>query len=238
MLKQKIKINSYDVGENGEIKISSMMKYMQELAVEDIASAGATYESMRDDDMVFVIIRCGIRIMSPVRKYDELEILTVNNEINGITFVREFIFYRGGLPVAEATTQWVLMSYSRRMPLRPASLRYPCEPARMDIKGVELFRRLTDPDASHAERCGTFTVRRSELDENRHLNNTVYADVVLDYCGRDTGSVERFRVNFVQESLLGDEIEIFRDVCENSVELFGVNRRTGKRCFEADIKFV
>lgn len=237
MLRQKIKVNSYDVGENGEIKISSLMKYMQELAVEDIASTGATYEIMRDrDDMVFVIIRCGIKMLSPVRKYDELEILTVNNEINGITFVREFIFYRGSLPVAEATTQWVLMSYSRRTPLRPTALKFPCEPVRMDINGVELLRRIAF-DTAGSECRGVFTVRRSALDENRHLNNTVYADLVLDHCGRDSGSVESCRINFVGEALLGDEIEIFRAENGGRTELCGINRRTGKHCFDADIKF-
>ena len=236
MLKQKIKINSYDVGENGEIKVSALMKYMQELAVSDIAGTGATYEKMRADDMVFVIIRFAINFLQPVRKYDEIEILTVNNRIEGVVFVREYLFYRGGLPVAEATTHWVLMSYSRRMPLRPSALNYPCDPVGMDIKGVELLRR-TDIDTSDPSAAEPYTVRWSALDENRHLNNTVYADLVFDHCDADIGSVKTCRINFTGESLAGDVIDIFSAPAQNGSVVCGVNRRTGKRCFEADVRF-
>ena len=210
MLKQKIKINSYDVGENGEIKVSALMKYMQELAVSDIAGTGATYEKMRADDMVFVIIRFGINFSQPVRKYDEIEILTVNNRIEGVVFVREYLFYRGGLPVAEATTHWVLMSYSRRMPLRPSALNYPCDPVGMDIKGVELLRR-TDIDTSDPSAAEPYTVRWSALDENRHLNNTVYARWAADLTGEDYARSHRLRsllVEYKKELPLGAEAEL------------------------------
>ena len=236
MLKQKIKVNSYDVGENSEIKLSALMKYMQEIAVEDISGTGATYEKMREDDMVFVIIRFGINFLSPIRKYDEIEILTVNNRIDGIVFVREFIIYRGGIPVAEATTHWVLMSYSRRFPLRPSALRWPCEPAGMDIRGVELLKK-SETDVPDKAESTPYTVCWSALDENRHLNNTVYADLVFDHCGCDIGSVKSCRINFDGEALGGDIIDIFTGPGENGASVCGMNRRTGKLCFEADVRF-
>lgn len=237
MLKQKIKINSYDVGENGEVKVSALMKYMQELAVSDVAGVGATYEKLREDDTVFVIIRFGINFISPIRKYDEIEIMTVNNQINGIVFVREFLFYRGGAIVAEATTHWVLMSFLRRVPLRPSALRYPCDPAGIDIRGVELLGK-TEVDVSDPSRSTPYTVCWSALDENRHLNNTVYADLVFDHCGVEIGGVKSCRINFTGEALAGDVIDIFSAPAKNGSAVCGVNRRTGKHCFEADVRFV
>lgn len=237
MLKKKITVNSYDVGENGEIKVSALMKYMQQLAVDDIADTGATYESMRNDDTVFVIIRFALKFFSPVRKYDEIEIMTVNNQINGITYVREYLFYRGGIPVAQATTHWVLMSFARRLPLRPSALKYDVPPANMDIQSLELLRKLgLTPE--NAENKSEYTVRWSSLDENRHLNNTIYADLVFDHCGCDIGSVDTCRINFTGESLKDDVLDIYSSPVPGGAEVFGVNRRTGKRCFESDIRFV
>ncbi|MBO4501194.1 MAG: hypothetical protein J5760_03035 [Clostridia bacterium] len=237
MLKKKITVNSYDVGENGEIKVSSLMKYMQQLAVDDIADTGATYEKMRADDCVFVIIRFALKFFSQIRKYDELEMLTVNNRINGITFVREYLLYRGGVPVAQATTHWVLMSFLRRMPLRPSALRYDVSPANMDIQSLELLRKLELTPETAANK-DEFKVNWSSLDENRHLNNTVYADLVFDHCGCEIGPVDTCRINFTGESLANDVLDIYSSPVPGGAEVFGVNRRTGKRCFESDIRFV
>ena len=236
MLTKTIKINSYDVGENSELKLSSLMKYMQQLAVDDIASAGATYESMRADDMVFVIIKFGIEFVSPVRKNDVLEIQTVNNAISGAVFVREFVFRRGGAVVANATTHWVLMSYSRRVPLRPSSLKNGAEPMGLDIKGAGLIKKF-EFDLSAAQSAGEYTVYRSSLDENRHLNNTVYADIVLDRCGFSTGSVKECRINFTGEALEKDILDVYTIPRASGAAVCGVNRRTQKHCFEAEIEF-
>ena len=92
MLEQTIKIKSYDVHPNGVVKISALQKYMQQIAREDSDSYGATYAKMREANMVFVITRLAVEFERPLRDEDIVTIRTINNRLEGASFVREFCF--------------------------------------------------------------------------------------------------------------------------------------------------
>ena len=95
MLEQTIKIKSYDVHPNGVVKISALQKYMQQIAREDSDSYGATYAKMREANMVFVITRLAMEFERPLRDEDIVTIRTINNRLEGASFVREFLFFSG-----------------------------------------------------------------------------------------------------------------------------------------------
>ena len=235
MIKKKITIESYEVGPKGNVKLSALMKHMQQTALEDCDQYGASYENMREEDLVFVIIRFGIRFFRPIRKNDVIEILSVNDRVDGIVFVRDFLIYKDGLPVAEASTHWVIMSFSRRRPMRPTSTKYPMPELKMGITSLELPRNIC-PDGEF-DSSEKHIVRYSELDENDHLNNTVYADLVYDYSGCEIGDVEKCFISFSSEALLGDTLAINRRTDGKSAEMRCINERSGKVCFEASINF-
>ena len=74
-------------------------------------------------------------------------------------------------------------------------------------------------------------VRHCDLDHNKHMNNTNYADLVLSATmGKD---FSHFEINFVNECLLGDKIEI-STVCENQ-QNFVVGKTDDKTVFCAVI---
>ncbi len=235
MIKKKIKIESYEVGPNGNVKLSALMKHMQQTALEDCDQYGASYENMREEDLVFVIIRFGIRFFRPIRKNDVIEILSVNDRIEGIVFVRDFLIYKDGVPAAEATTNWVMMSYSRRRPMRPTATKYPVPEMRMGVTSLELPHNIC-PDGVF-DSSEKHTVRYSELDENEHLNNTVYADLVYDYSDCEIGDVENCFISFNSEALKDDVLVISRRKTEKGAEMKCVNERSGKVCFEGIINF-
>jgi medium-chain acyl-[acyl-carrier-protein] hydrolase len=236
MIRKKIKIEGYEVFPDSTVKLSALMKHMQQAACDDIDQFGLTYEALRQDDMVFVIIKMGISFNREIRKGDEIEILTVNNSVEGIVFIREFILYKDGLPVAEATTHWVLMSYERRLPVRPARLRHPMPEVNMDINGVYLPRKLIE------EKSFDFEIRHkvvySELDENRHMNNTVYADLIYDYAPYNIEKpVKSCRIYYNGEALLWDVLNIKVKATEKGHIVSCVNETRGKSCFEGEISF-
>ena len=77
MQKSKIKITNYDVFENGRIKLSSILRYMQELAREDSDACGATYELLRSHNMVFVITKLALEFHGDIYDGDEIELSTM-----------------------------------------------------------------------------------------------------------------------------------------------------------------
>ena len=58
--------------------------------------------------------------------------------------------------------------------------------------------------------AGEYTVRWSDTDRNGHLNNTHYADLMLDYlpAERLSGAPAEVDLHFAGECLLGDTLEM------------------------------
>jgi len=72
------------------------------------------------------------------------------------------------------------------------------------------------------------------LDENRHLNNCLYADLIFDYTNRVYTSPE-IQISFMNEAREDDVIAISRIVSEGCEYFIGYNETHGTRCFEAAV---
>jgi acyl-ACP thioesterase len=120
---------------------------------------------------------------------------------------REFeLMDEQGAIVARATTSWVVIDMARRRPVRLGDLLpdYPLVP-----------RRALDDDflplpglGSVAQEVG-FTVRQSDLDMNRHVNNAVYVGWALESTSERTAAALRpvdIEVGFRAEALAGDTV--------------------------------
>jgi acyl-ACP thioesterase len=236
MIEKGITVASFDVFPNSTIKPSALQRYMQQLAREDCDAMNCTYNNMRDVNMVFVLTKLGIKINEPVFAYDQLTVRTYNNLISGITFVREFEFYRGEKEVIHATTQWVIVRYDTRRIVRPREFPYEIPEHKLDCASVEIPRTLGAKDIPP---CGERTVRLSDLDENDHLNNCVYSDITLDFLPYDRKDdfVSDIRIIFHHEARIGDVLQVGVAEKEEGYAVMAVNSTNESVCFEADCSF-
>ncbi len=233
MLQTKFKVKSYDVFPNSTIKPSALQHYMQEYARRDCDEMACTYQMMRDVNMVFVVTKLGISIKKPVYAYDEIEVRTYNNRISGITFEREFEFYRDGEEVMHASTQWVVIKYDNRQIVRPRDFPFPISEALIDCDRVELPRAVK---CDTKELLGERIVRLSDLDENDHLNNCVYSDIALDFLpfDRKEDFVKEVRIIFRHEAVIGDKLLVSAGHTDNGFAVFADNSTKETPCFEAE----
>ncbi|MBE6688121.1 MAG: hypothetical protein E7588_02455 [Ruminococcaceae bacterium] len=233
------KIYSYELCHNGTIKPSYLMRYMQTVAGLDSDSFGATYKLLREHDMVFIITKLKLEMFDKVKTGDIIDIKSWQKEIKGVTFIRDYEISCGDNVVGYASAQWALMSFSRRSPVRPSQLPVPVAGnPEIPARDVELERRIVHPD--EAAFCGTFSrkVMLSDLDENMHLNNTNYADIMLDFIPRGIGAdyFKLLQINFRGEALLDDELEVSVYSFGKEVYYYAENLTKGHTCFEG--KFV
>ena len=92
-LERSYNFYSYDAYPNSNVKMSSVLKAMQQLAREDLDNMGVTYPMMRKDNLVFVLIKLRVKFKHPVSIYDKITIKTIPTKIVGIYFIRDFFFY-------------------------------------------------------------------------------------------------------------------------------------------------
>ena len=117
---------------------------MQQLAREDCDQVGCTYASMREQNAVFVLTKLGLDMFEPVYSNEVITVNTMNNRTEGVSFYREFFFYRNDELIGRCTTQWVIVRYDTRAIVRPRELTYPIVNYNFDCVSVDIPRRLGD----------------------------------------------------------------------------------------------
>lgn len=235
MLERTLTAESYDVYPNGVLKPSALMRYMQQLAREDCDSLGATYPFMRSLNTVFVLTKLGIEFFRPIASGETFLIKTYNNSIAGVVFDREFELFSEGELVARASTFWTLVRYDTRALVRPKDFPVKFESLGLEIEGVEVPRRFDDTGVVETEKR---RVRVSDLDENDHLNNCVYADIALDaldgFNGLDNWA-KSVKIVFRHEARLKEELSIFTKEQDGKNLVFAFVGEEKKPCFEAEL---
>ena len=232
MTDYKTTITSFDVLPNSTVKPSALLRYMQQAAREDCNANGCTYSYMRELNTVFVLTKLGLTLRRPLREGEELLVRTYHNRLSGIVFDREFDLLVGDEVVGHASTYWVLVRYDTRTLVRPADFPVPFVSHEIDCEMVDVPRRFGNEDAVPA---GARTVRLSDLDENNHLNNCVYADIALDALDFDgvSAAVTGFKITFSNEAKRGDTLELAAKRQGLSAGVSAQNATTGKPCFDS-----
>ena len=154
-----------------------------------------------------------------------------------MTFDREYEFFVENEKVAYASTFWVLVRFDDRTIVRPKQFEFAFYSHRLECDHVEVPRRF---DTESLDKIGQRKVRVSDLDENDHLNNCVYADIALDCSKTFDGlnkSVLAVRLIFRHEARLNDELELSATEGDNKIVVAAQNLTLLKPCFEAEILF-
>ena len=232
MIERKITIASFDVYPNSTLKPIALQRYMQQLAREDCDGMGCTYVQMRDVNMVFVMTKLGIDIFEPIFAYDELVVKTFNNRVTGVTFEREFEFFKNGKKVIHATTQWVIVKYDDRKIIRPREFPFEIPSYNLDCGSIELPRIIS---ADNLHEVWQRTVRLSDLDENDHLNNCVYSDIAMDIIPYDRNEdyVKSVRIIFRHEAKINDVLKLSLGEKDKEFVVIADNSSNGIACFES-----
>lgn len=238
---QKLKLYSYDANPDGSVKISSLMKYFQQIAREDLDSYGITYNIMRDANQVFVIIKAKIEIKNKISIYDDLTLTTVPTKISGITFFRDFFITDSkGVLCAACSTAWVLMNFATRRILKPSDIVAEIPSFPEQASDVILSRRFTFADSPASASTNVRKIYYSNLDENNHFNNAETAGFAVDeiadrLCSGET--IKTFELHFNHESVLGDNIEISTQNREKTSFISAFNPNFDSNAFECLIEF-
>lgn len=236
-----MRVESYDVQPNGNIKISSLLKMLQKAAGDDVNTTPLNYFSLADKSIAFVLTKMTVKILDDIKLYDELKIVSHPRKVRGATFPRDFLIYIGSKQVALAKSQWVLIDLEKRTILRPSVIDDigTLPPSDDDIFDINDVRRIINRNS--LSRTNVLSVSYSHLDMNNHLNNTYYSDFVFDcippeYHNSDKGLY--LQINYKAEARLDDELQIFSiKNDDNSYDFSADNATTEKTCFTAYVSF-
>lgn len=201
------RISSYDVGPGRRLRPAVAFMLMQEAAGLHLEGDGLSYERMRRDGIVFLLVREAVRALRWPRYGEAVTVKTWFEKTAGAKFLRGYRFFdeKGG-EVLAAQSEWVIAEPATHRILRPREFPFTMpeagEPAPVPIRRIRLPETLAP--------AGGRRVRYSDIDCNRHMNNAVYVDLLCDYYPGGLGEREpsALQIEYEGEATLGETIDI------------------------------
>ena len=216
---------------DGVLKAAALLRYMQEAAANAMIADGPSYDELASRGLIFVISRISMSIYADIYANDEIEVETWATESVRASFNRAYRVLRDGAVVAEAVSVWALYDTGRRRLVRVGEVELAYredEPPELDIP-----HKLHLPEGMKL--IGERRVGYSDIDRNRHMNNTVYVDMICDCVfRREIGRISRINISYNNEAPFGEELKVYT-AHDDDVHYVRTIREDGKVNIEAEV---
>ncbi len=233
--RNECRVDSHDLDYNGVARASALMRFMQESANSQCLHMGPSLESLRDErGLAFLLSRFSAGFYATVYPYDNLIAETWGVESRGFSFQRCYRIWRGESIVAEAVAIWALVDIQNRRPVRVSE--YTPGFDYEEMLTLDTPSRIVFPTASPLRLVGEHTVSYGETDQNMHMNNTRYSDMLCDAVDMKGQRIYRMSFNFLNEARLGETVNIYA-AHQKEDDFFRTVRTDGKVNVEAQITF-
>lgn len=231
-------ITSTEVDVYGNCRPAAFLSFFQDLATEHAVLTASDQSYLTAEyHAIWMLVRVWYRLRRPLRMGERLALRTWQRGAGGLIVYRDFDLLVADELVGEAVSAWVVADIDSRKMLRPGSVEHIAMAPVPDCVKDKQLKLIHTP--KERKRIYTKTVRYSDLDINGHMNNTKYADVMLDALTveelRDRFICE-MQLNYSRECLAGESMDICRCMGEDSCYIDGCSE-DGTRRFETILQF-
>ena len=200
--------DAYDI-----LKPSSLLSFLEESACLSADELGFGYDAIAKKNIGFIIVNSYIELFRPIKLGEKVEIHTWPLRPKFMIFFRDYELYCGGEKVGVATTRWCMIDTSN-FSMLPVSA-YFGEGA-FDNYNTErsvIFNKWKIPEIGEVEPAYEKLVTYSDYDHYFHVNNTKYADFLMDTFSADELKgkfINKLQVSYVKQCKIGEKIELYR----------------------------
>jgi medium-chain acyl-[acyl-carrier-protein] hydrolase len=216
--REKYRIRSYDVDTSKRATLMSLCRYFQESAGHHSQTAKLGYEHLVERGQFWVLSRFFLEIDRYPLWQEQVNIETWSKGPEGIFALRDFIFFDAeNKVIARGTSGWLTLDTEKR---RPQRLDYFAKlmPFIRDKHAVE--HKLTKLQAlEEPEIRAAYSVSFTDLDISNHVTGTRYMEWILNSFSFEyltAHQIRSFEINFLTESLYGDEIIVLGEKSSRS----------------------
>ena len=229
---REITVPEYDCDSFLRLRPSVMLRYIQTVAGEHLETIDLDYETLFNEGFVFVVAGTALKIYRSPISGEKIVLSTAPIMGQGAHMMRETVIDSiDGERLVECQVNWALIDANSRKLLRASD--FPHELPLLEGEWTPFFDPRKIRIKPVREKSAVRPVRLSDLDRNIHMNNTVYADVILDCFGEDylkSGGVDTMFIRYHLQAQLGDELTLEYGFSDNT---YSVGACCGdKHCFE------
>ncbi len=226
MMEHDHRLRWMDFDRYGRMQPAAMLDLFQELAISHAEELGIGRASMLEKNVVWVVVRAKLEVVREPKFGSVVTVRTWPHSLSRFSFIRDFSMRdEEGNLLVKATQEWVLMDFETR---RFASAKDAYHGAH-DFDEARAFeikpRKISDVDTGMPDEP-TYTVTPSftDIDVNGHVNNTVYANYVVNALnpGPD-GAIKTFQIDYRHEALPGVPLDLYLSENEGRIVAKALN---------------
>lgn len=208
MYQKSYYIGSNDVDQFLDLKLSSLFKYMQDIATEHAEKLDIGKANTLDKGLYWVITRIELDILKMPKYLETITLKTYPGEDMKFIFPRYFRLEdeKGNVLVRGSSTWMVLNKNNHRPSLNPFNGK-SLPPEHLEDELPLPRKCLSDTYTLIEER----KVRYSDIDLNGHLNNTKYIDYIIDIHDSSfykENQISHFLINYEKELMDNDVLSL------------------------------
>lgn len=175
---RKLKVRLSEVAPWGLLKVQSIFDWFQDAGCEHAAQLGISAAELLVRNYTWVLLKYQVRVTRYPLWNEEVTLTSWRAPLNDLYDLREFrVTDASGETLITGNSAWVIMDYTSRKPTRLS--RCLNAEQRQGTGGIsDSFERILPVAAP--QYTTDFRVRISDLDFNRHVNNSIYIGWALE----------------------------------------------------------
>ncbi|MDE7380377.1 MAG: hypothetical protein K2N14_04920 [Clostridia bacterium] len=235
--KKDYEIRYTDVDLSDNLKLSSLLSMMEESACFSADELGFGYEFLKPKNYGFIMVNWYIELFSPIKLGDVVTIHTWPIKPKRLIIFRDFELYVGEKKVGVATSRWCVVDLNTFSMLPSSAVLSPDMPYN-DFRSVDVTA-IKIPEISVSEPSYSKAVSYSDYDHYNHVNNTKYADFLLDAFSVDEIAdkfIETVKITYVKQSKYGDVLDFYRQMQDDGTWIVE-GRANGELRVQMAVKF-
>lgn len=207
---KSFKVDSHHVDANRCLTLPSLCHYFQEVAYEHAENLNFGYHFLKSIKKFWVLSRLRVDVYQYPLWGDEIIIVTWPRGMDGMFALREFMVKSAhGVLIAAATPSWLVLDEERHYPQR------------IDPENMVNFSKITESvfdtvaqklsSVAGIQEKESFTVKFSDVDVNRHVNNGRYIQWVVDALPLTVllnSMISSLTINFLGEASFADSLTL------------------------------
>lgn len=200
--KETFKIRSSEVTPEGEARLSSICDLLQETAGNHALQLDFDISQLNEKKLTWVLHRLHVQMDQYPKWRDEVIIKTWPSSGDTLRAYRDFsICNSDGNQIGRSLSYWLMLNMENRRPVRMPEEVLAMAPA--DTEHVLDIKKDRITFGSTVVNSKKFTVRRNDLDINRHANNVKYIEWALETLPQER-NVTEIDIEFRTECRLGE----------------------------------
>lgn len=204
---QSFVVQDFDIDPEGQMSLSAVLRKAQQIGTDQCTLLGIDSELYQRTHTAFLLAKLAVEFYAPMQWGDEIRIATHPSAAQRAVYHRRSDFTAlDGTLLCRVDSRWVLVDTQTKRILRKPPEDMPMPFCKDPEYSLSVAIKRSETQYSDTE-CASY----SRCDQNRHLNNTRYADIIYDALPQEVLSKykpKRFAISYHQEVPLGATFEL------------------------------